>query len=42
MVAVFVMVKWAIISSYTKQKVNFPWSTESNLIGVDDKVAKVL
>jgi hypothetical protein len=40
--AVFTMGKGAIISSSTKQKVNSRYSTESELIGVDDKIAKVL
>ena len=40
--AVFTMGKGAIISSSTKQKVNSRSSTESELIGVDDKIAKVL
>jgi hypothetical protein len=40
--AVFTMGKGAIIGSSTKQKVNSRSSTESELIGVDDKIAKVL
>jgi hypothetical protein len=40
--AVFTMGKGAIIGSSTKQKVNSSSSTESELIGVDDKIAKVL
>jgi hypothetical protein len=36
------MGKGAIIGSSTKQKVNSRSSTESKLIGVDDKIAKVL
>jgi hypothetical protein len=40
--AVFTMGKGAIIGSSTKQKVNSRSSTESNLIGVDDKIAKIL
>jgi hypothetical protein len=40
--AVFTMGKGAIIGSSTKQKVNSPSSTESELIGVDDKIAKIL
>jgi hypothetical protein len=36
------MGKGAIISSSTKQKVNSHSSTESELIGVDDKIAKIL
>jgi hypothetical protein len=40
--AVFTMGKGAILSSSTKQKVNSRSSTESELIGVDDKIAKVL
>jgi hypothetical protein len=40
--AIFTMGKGAIISSSTKQKVNSRSSTESELIGVDDKISKVL
>jgi hypothetical protein len=40
--AVFTMGKGAIIGSSTKQKVNSRSSTESELIGVDDKIAKIL
>jgi hypothetical protein len=40
--AVFTMGKGAIIGTSTKQKVNSRSSTESELIGVDDKIAKVL
>jgi hypothetical protein len=40
--AVFTMGKGSIISSSTKQKVNSRSSTESEMIGVDDKIAKVL
>jgi hypothetical protein len=40
--AVFTMGKGAIISSSTKQRVNSRSSTESELIGVDGKIAKVL
>jgi hypothetical protein len=40
--AVFTMGKGAIIGSSTKQKVNSRSSTESELIGVDGKIAKVL
>ena len=40
--AVFTMGKGAILSSSTKQKVNSCSSTESEVIGVDDKIAKVL
>jgi hypothetical protein len=40
--AVFTMGKGAIIGSSTKQKVNSRSSTESELIGVDDKNTKVL
>jgi hypothetical protein len=40
--AVFDMGKGAIIGSSTKQKVNSRSSTESELIGVDGKIAKVL
>jgi hypothetical protein len=40
--AVFTMGKGAIIGSSTKQKVNSRSSTESELIGVDDKIAKAL
>jgi hypothetical protein len=39
--AVSTMGKGAIIGSSTKQKVNSRSSTESELIGVDDKLAKV-
>ena len=39
---VFTMGKWAIISSSTNQKVNSQRSTESGLIGVDNKISKVL
>jgi hypothetical protein len=38
--AVFTMGKGAIIGSSTKQKVNSRSSTESELIGVDDKIEK--
>jgi hypothetical protein len=40
--AVFTMGKGAIIGSSMKQKVNSRSSTESELIGVDDKIAKIL
>jgi hypothetical protein len=40
--AVFTMGKGAVISSSTKQKVNSHSFTESELIGVDDKIAKIL
>jgi hypothetical protein len=40
--AVFTMGKGDIISSSTKQKVNSRSSTEFELIGVDDKIAKIL
>jgi hypothetical protein len=40
--AVFTMGKGAIMSGSTKQKVNSRSSTESELIGVDDKIAKIL
>jgi hypothetical protein len=40
--AMFTMGKGAIIGSSTKQKVNSRSSTEFELIGVDDKIAKVL
>jgi hypothetical protein len=40
--AVFTIGKGAIIGSSTKQKVNSRSSTESELIGVDDKIAKIL
>jgi hypothetical protein len=40
--AVFTMGKGAIIGSSMKQKVNSCSSTESELIGVDDKIAKIL
>jgi hypothetical protein len=39
---VFTMGKGAIIGSSTKQKVNSRSSTESELIGVDNKIAKIL
>jgi hypothetical protein len=39
---VFTMGKGAIISSSRKQKVNSRSSTESELIGVDDKITKIL
>jgi hypothetical protein len=38
----FTMGKGAIIGSSTKQKVNSRSSTESELIGVDDKISRVL
>jgi hypothetical protein len=40
--AVFTMGKGAIIGSSTKQKVNSRSSTESELIGVDNKITKIL
>jgi hypothetical protein len=40
--AVFTMGKGVIISSSTKQKVNSRSSTKSELIGVDDKIVKIL
>jgi hypothetical protein len=40
--AIFTMGKGAILSSSTKQKVNTRSSTESELVGVDDKISKVL
>jgi hypothetical protein len=40
--AVFTMGKGVIIGSSTKQKVNSRSSTESELIEVDDKIAKIL
>jgi hypothetical protein len=40
--AAFTMGKGAIMSSSTKQKVNSRSSTESELIGADDKIAKIL
>jgi hypothetical protein len=40
--AIFTMGKGAIISSSTKQKVNTRSSTESELVGVDDKISKIL
>ena len=40
--AIFTMGKGAILSSSTKQKVNLRSSTESEIIGVDDKISKVL
>jgi hypothetical protein len=40
--AIFTMGKGAILSSSTKQKINTRSSTESELVGVDDKIAKVL
>jgi hypothetical protein len=40
--AMFTMGKGAIIGSSTKQKVNSRSSTESELIGVDDKISRVL
>ena len=40
--SVFTMGKGAILSSSNKQKVNSRSSTESELFGVDDKIAKVL
>jgi hypothetical protein len=40
--AVFTMGKGAILSSLTKQKVNSRSSTESEMIGIDDKISKVL
>ena len=41
-VAVFPVGKGAIISSSAKQKVNSRSSTESELIGVDNKISEVL
>ena len=40
--AVFTMVKGEIISSSKNQKLNSQSSTESDLIGVDEKIAKVI
>ena len=40
--AIFTLGKGSIISSSTKQKVNSRSSTESELIGVDDKVSKIV
>jgi hypothetical protein len=40
--AMFTMGKGAIIGSSTKQKVNSRSSTESELIGVEDKISRVL
>jgi hypothetical protein len=40
--AIFTMGKGAILSSSTKQKVVTRSSTESELVGVDDKISKVL
>jgi hypothetical protein len=40
--AVFTIGKGAIIGSSTKQRVNSRSSTESELIGVGDKIAKIL
>ena len=40
--AIFTLGRGSIISSSTKQKVNSRSSTESELIGVDDKVSKVI
>ena len=39
---VFTMGKGTIIRSSTNQEVNHQSSTESNLIGVDEKIAKVI
>ena len=40
--AVFTIGKGEIISSSTKQKVNLLWSSESELVVVNDKISKVL
>ena len=40
--AVYTLVKGPIISSSTKQKLNLRNSTELELIGVDNKISKVL
>ena len=40
--AIFTMIKGEIFSISTKKKVNIRSSTESDLIGVNDKIARVL
>ena len=40
--AIFTLGKGSIISSSTKQKVNSRSTTESELIGIDDKVSKIV
>ena len=40
--SVFYLVKVMVVADYTKQKVNVRILTESELIGVDDRIIKIL